>query len=118
MQKDQDLNRHYSLRKLSVGLASVLIGLSFAGANGQKADAATINNNNSAKIETANSSEANNNEADKSEANNSEADKIEAQSAKISSAENSTEVKADTINSAAQTTAPSVKQVPAAKGLK
>ena len=40
----KDENRHYSLRKLSVGLASVLIGISFANSmNGSSVKADTVN---------------------------------------------------------------------------
>ena len=38
----KDENRHYSLRKLSVGLASVLIGLSFASTTGNRVKADTV----------------------------------------------------------------------------
>ena len=38
-----ETNRHYSLRKLSVGLASVLIGISFASATGNSVNADTVN---------------------------------------------------------------------------
>lgn len=34
-----ETNRHYSLRKISVGLASVLIGISFASATGNSVKA-------------------------------------------------------------------------------
>ena len=39
----KDENRHYSLRKLSVGLASVLIGISFASGNSHIVKADTVN---------------------------------------------------------------------------
>ena len=39
----KDGNRHYSLRKLSVGLASVLIGISFASGNSHTVKADTLN---------------------------------------------------------------------------
>ena len=39
----EDENRHYSLRKLSVGLASVLIGISFASTTGNSVKADTVN---------------------------------------------------------------------------
>ena len=45
MSLDQDKNRHYSLRKLSVGLASVLIGISFVNAKGQVVKADSVNDN-------------------------------------------------------------------------
>lgn len=45
MSLDQDKNRHYSLRKLSVGLASVLIGISFASAKGQVVKADNVKDN-------------------------------------------------------------------------
>ena len=45
MSLDQDKNRHYSLRKLSVGLASVLIGISFVSAKGQVVKADSIRDN-------------------------------------------------------------------------
>ena len=38
----KDENRHYSLRKLSVGLASVLIGISFASTTGSSVKADTV----------------------------------------------------------------------------
>ena len=38
----KDENRHYSLRKLSVGLASVLIGISFASGNSHTVKADTV----------------------------------------------------------------------------
>lgn len=38
----KDENRHYSLRKLSVGLASVLIGISFVSGNGHTVKADTV----------------------------------------------------------------------------
>lgn len=38
----KDENRHYSLRKLSVGLASVLIGISFASTTGNSVHADTV----------------------------------------------------------------------------
>ena len=43
----KDENRHYSLRKLSVGLASVLIGISFASMTGNNVHADTVNGSNS-----------------------------------------------------------------------
>ena len=48
----KDENRHYSLRKLSVGLASVLIGISFASMTGNSVHADTVENgsNNGAQI--------------------------------------------------------------------
>ena len=42
----KDENRHYSLRKLSVGLASVLIGISFASTTGSSVKADTVNGSN------------------------------------------------------------------------
>ena len=45
MSLDQDKNRHYSLRKLSVGLASVLIGISFVSAKGQVVKADNVKDN-------------------------------------------------------------------------
>ena len=42
----KDENRHYSLRKLSVGLASVLIGISFASMTGNSVKADTVNGDN------------------------------------------------------------------------
>ena len=42
----KDENRHYSLRKLSVGLASVLIGISFASTTGNSVKADTVNGDN------------------------------------------------------------------------
>ena len=45
MSLDQDKNRHYSLRKLSVGLASVLIGISFVNAKGQVVKADSVKDN-------------------------------------------------------------------------
>lgn len=45
MSLDQDKNRHYSLRKLNVGLASVLIGISFVSAKGQVAKADNVKDN-------------------------------------------------------------------------
>lgn len=42
----------YSLRKLSVGLASVLIGISFIETNGQTAKADTVDGDNTAAIST------------------------------------------------------------------
>lgn len=45
MSLDQDKNRHYSLRKLNVGLASVLIGISFASAKGQVVKADSVKDN-------------------------------------------------------------------------
>ena len=44
----KDENRHYSLRKLSVGLASVLIGISFASTTGNSVKADMVNGSNSA----------------------------------------------------------------------
>ena len=44
----KDENRHYSLRKLSVGLASVLIGISFASTTGNNVKADMVNGSNSA----------------------------------------------------------------------
>ena len=57
----KDENRHYSLRKLSVGLASVLIGISFAsGMNGNSVKADTVNNgSNSAQTVVKSSNAAN-----------------------------------------------------------
>lgn len=46
----EDLNRHYSLRKLTVGLASVLIGLSFA-AQGRDVKADAMPNSNQAETQ-------------------------------------------------------------------
>lgn len=45
MSLDQDKNRHYSLRKLSVGLVSVLIGISFISAKGQVVKADNVKDN-------------------------------------------------------------------------
>lgn len=45
MSLNQDKNRHYSLRKLSVGLASVLIGISFVNAKGQVVKADSVKDN-------------------------------------------------------------------------
>lgn len=45
MSLDKDKNRHYSLRKLSVGLASVLIGISFVNAKGQVVKADSVKDN-------------------------------------------------------------------------
>ena len=45
MSLDKDKNRHYSLRKLSVGLASVLIGISFINAKGQVVKADSVKDN-------------------------------------------------------------------------
>ena len=42
----KDENRHYSLRKLSVGLASVLIGISFASMTGNSVKADTVESGN------------------------------------------------------------------------
>ena len=42
----KDENRHYSLRKLSVGLASVLIGISFASTTGNSVKADMVNGGN------------------------------------------------------------------------
>ena len=44
----KDENRHYSLRKLSVGLASVLIGISFASTTGNSVKADMVNGSNGA----------------------------------------------------------------------
>ena len=44
----KDENRHYSLRKLSVGLASVLIGISFASTTGNSVKADMVNGSNDA----------------------------------------------------------------------
>lgn len=55
--------QRYSIRKLSVGASSVLVGLAFMGLNGTKAQAAEVNNN-QAQAETVNSEmpDTNNNE--------------------------------------------------------
>lgn len=45
MSLDQDKNRHYSLRKLNVGVASILIGISFASAKGQVVKADSVKDN-------------------------------------------------------------------------
>lgn len=45
MSLDQDKNRRYGLRKLSVGLASVLIGISFVSAKGQVVKADNVKDN-------------------------------------------------------------------------
>ena len=45
MSLDQDKNRHYSLRKLSVGLTSVLIGISFVNVKGQVVKADSVKDN-------------------------------------------------------------------------
>ena len=45
MSLDQDKNRNYSLRKLNVGLASVLIGISFVSAKGQVVKADNVKDN-------------------------------------------------------------------------
>ena len=37
--------QRYSIRKLSVGASSVLVGLAFMGLNGSKAQAAEVNSN-------------------------------------------------------------------------
>ena len=62
----KDENRHYSLRKLSVGLASVLIGISFASSmNGNSVKADTVSSQTSA-IETKTSENKANTNADAS----------------------------------------------------
>ena len=45
MSLDQDKNRYYSLRKLSVGLTSVLIGISFVSVKGQVVKADNVKDN-------------------------------------------------------------------------
>lgn len=45
MSLDQDKNRRYGLRKLNVGLASVLIGISFVSAKGQVVKADSVKDN-------------------------------------------------------------------------
>lgn len=57
----KDENRHYSLRKLSIGLASVLIGISFASSmNGNSVKADTVSAQNSvAETKNAMTSETN-----------------------------------------------------------
>ena len=53
----KDENRHYSLRKLSVSLASVLIGISFASATGNSVKADTVNGQMAKQTTVANSSD-------------------------------------------------------------
>lgn len=58
--------QRYSIRKLSVGASSVLVGLAFIGVNGTKAQAAEVNSNqaqtvNSEKLNTTNNETVNDN---------------------------------------------------------
>ena len=61
----KDENRHYSLRKLSVGLASVLIGISFASSmNSSSVKADTVNSGNNDVAETKNATTSETNKVD------------------------------------------------------
>lgn len=61
----KDENRHYSLRKLSVGLASVLIGISFASSmNGNSVKADTVKSDSNGVAETKNATTSETNKVD------------------------------------------------------